>query len=167
MDKIRPILFQILSLLVFSAILAGAGNLLLPKRIPWIQDWGSHIETLAQQENIQTIPLRKAWELHGEEQCLFVDARVNKEYQANHIRGALSCPLEQLNDNPETLEALLLDERSLVIYCSNNLCDDGLLLAIELKDMGQTNCVLLVDGFTAWKEATLPVEPNANIEEVQ
>ncbi len=148
----KPLLKKILLLSFVGAAAALLANTFLPHRIPWVQDWSHHIEAKAARQKIGIVPLGAALALHQTESHRFVDARPAEEYAKGHIPGALSLPFQTLDDHFETAESLLDSETPLVVYCGNRDCDDALLLAIELQNMGATHLTLYIDGFELWKK---------------
>ena len=156
------IIKQILLITLVSGLLAGAANLVHPYRIPWVQDWGNYVEAKAVQAGIEIVPLGLALSIYKTGDHLFVDARSVMEYGKGHIPNAVSLPFDDLDNRILTLEQLLDSEVPLVVYCKNRECDDALLLAIELRDMGQSNLLYYVDGFELWEESGCPVEAIRN-----
>ncbi len=146
---------QILLIILTSGLLSGVANLIHPHRIPWIQEWGNYVEAKAVQSGIEVIPLGFALSLHQEGDHLFVDARSAMEFEKGHVSKALSMPLD---NQLLTLEQVLDSEAPVVVYCRNRECDDALLLAMELRDMGKSNLLYYVDGFELWEESGCPVE---------
>ncbi len=149
---------QVLLIILASGLLAGAVNLIHPRRIPWVQDWGNYVEARAIQAGIEVIPLSLAHSFHQSEDHQFVDARPAKEYGKGHVPSAISLPFEHLDNQLPVLEQVLDSDKSLVVYCRNRECDDALLLAMELRDMRQSNLLYYVDGFELWEESGCPVE---------
>jgi len=87
-----------------------------------------------------------------------VDARKAKEYQELHVQGAMNVP-------PETWAALSSSElmktdktQELVVYCSQESCDDALKLAQKLRDAGFTRVMAFTGGFRAWDDAGYPAD---------
>jgi rhodanese-related sulfurtransferase len=141
-----------------SGLLAGMANLVHPCRIPWVQDWGNYVEARAVQAGIDVIPLSTALSMHRVESHLFVDARTSGEYSNKHIREAVSLPIAEMDIHLEALEQVLYAQQPLIVYCRNRECDDALLLALELRAMGESNLLYYVDGFELWEESGCPVE---------
>ena len=81
-----------------------------------------------------------------------VDVRPAEEYEAGHIAGAVSLPLEQLEARLDELE----DGPEIVAYCRGPLC----LLApqaVSLLRARGLNARSLEDGMPEWRRANLPV----------
>ena len=144
--------------------MAGVANLVHPHRIPWVQDWSNYVEAKAVQAGIEVIPLGLALSLHEAGEHWFVDARSAMEFEKGHIPKALCLPFEDLDNQFQALEQVLESDVPLVVYCTHRECDDALLLAIELRDMGRSNLLYYVDGFELWEESGCPVEALRNHE---
>jgi rhodanese-related sulfurtransferase len=91
----------------------------------------------------------------------FVDARLEKEFAAGHILGAMSVSAESL---PESLVAVLpnLDpkrERPVVVYCGGGECHASHMVADLLRQAGYGHVHVFTDGFPAWEGAKLPIDP--------
>ena len=154
----RSTIKQVLLILLSSGLLAGAANLVHPRRIPWVQAWDSYVEAKAMQAGIEVIPLGLALSIHESGTHLFVDARPAMEYRKGHVPSAVSLPFEALDEQFRVLGQILSSEAPVVVYCRSRDCDDALLLAIELRDMGKSNLLYYVDGFELWEESGCPVE---------
>ncbi len=150
----KDTLKQIGILLLASAVLAGAANLVHPRKIPWVQDWSAQVEEQARDLGVPVVSLATAFELFKNREAVFIDARPEEEYFQGHVPGALSVPLSDLGNR---LFDLMEFDQKLVAYCSGRDCDDALLLAVELKK-ARLDSVVLIDGFEGWKKAGGEVE---------
>lgn len=82
-----------------------------------------------------------------------LDVRPDEEYQAAHIPGALSIPLEQLRDRLSELP----EDREIVAYCRGAYC----VLAYEAVDLLHSTgrrAMRLNEGMLEWRLGGLPVE---------
>ncbi|MDV7241112.1 MULTISPECIES: metalloregulator ArsR/SmtB family transcription factor [Rhodococcus] len=82
-----------------------------------------------------------------------LDVRPREEYQAGHIPGAVSIPLDQLADHLADLPA----DQEIVAYCRGAYCvlaHDAVRL---LTDHGR-RASRLADGMLEWRLAALPVD---------
>jgi rhodanese-related sulfurtransferase len=139
-------------ILLAGAVAAVMANSMHPRRIPWVQDWSGQVEARAGEQGIRVISLIDALgKLHSAE-AVFVDARPVEHFTRGHIPGAVSVPFDQFDAFFPVMADLIDSGRELVMYCTNRECDDALLLAIELQNMGCSNVVLFVDGFEFWKK---------------
>ena len=109
-------------------------------------------------QGVKTLDLAQAYQIWQEQQALFVDARKAEEYQELHVQGAV-------NVSPETWaelsssELLKMDRmRELVVYCSQESCDDALKLSKKLRKAGFTRVFAFTGGFRAWDEAGYPAD---------
>lgn len=111
------------------------------------------------------IGLAQAVELHGlamaGEQVLFLDARLESDYEAGHIDGAFSMPFTRLGTD-EGIDTILMlaspgDGTLFVIYCTGGDCEASEDTAIRLTDLGFDNFAIMADGYEDWKAAGHPV----------
>ena len=143
---------QIGYILLASAALSVGVNVVHPRRIPWVQDWSRQVEAQAAKQDIKVIPLTVALERFRCGESLFVDARSAIHFAQGHISAAVSVPFEQFDELFPAIVDLIDSGRELVVYCSNRECDDALLLASRLKEIGGSNTVLYIDGFEMWEK---------------
>ena len=109
-------------------------------------------------QGVKTLDLAQAYQTWQEKRTLFVDARKAEEYRELHVQGAVNVP-------PETWAELSASElmkmeraRELVVYCSQESCDDALKLAKKLRAAGFTRVMAFTGGFRAWDEAGYPAD---------
>jgi DNA-binding transcriptional ArsR family regulator/rhodanese-related sulfurtransferase len=83
---------------------------------------------------------------------IVLDARPAREYEAGHIAGAISVPIDELQ---ERLRALPRD-KEYVAYCRGPYCvyADR---AVELLTKSRRRARRLMEGFPEWRAAGLPV----------
>jgi rhodanese-related sulfurtransferase/DNA-binding transcriptional ArsR family regulator len=81
-----------------------------------------------------------------------LDVRPAEEYRAGHIPGALSVPLEHL----EQQIAALPPGREIVAYCRGPYCVLAFEAVERLRQRGH-RARRLVDGFPEWRAAGLPI----------
>jgi rhodanese-related sulfurtransferase len=86
-----------------------------------------------------------------------VDVRPAEEYEAGHIAGAISIPLEQL----ETRLKELGRDLDIVAYCRGPLCLLAQRAVALLRNHG-FEARSLVDGMPQWRSASLPVAAGAD-----
>lgn len=85
-----------------------------------------------------------------------LDVRPRPEYDAGHIRGALSIPVSDLKARLDEIP----DGADVVAYCRGPFCvyaDD----AVRLLTKKGRSAMRLEDGFPEWADARLPVEDAA------
>jgi rhodanese-related sulfurtransferase/DNA-binding transcriptional ArsR family regulator len=83
---------------------------------------------------------------------IILDARPTREYEAGHIAGAISVPIDELHARLRTLPK----NRAYVAYCRGPYCvyADR---AVELLVRSRRRAKRLSDGFPEWQAAGLPV----------
>ena len=85
-------------------------------------------------------------------EVIILDARPAREYEAGHIAGAISVPIDELHSRLRTLPK----NREYVAYCRGPYCvyADR---AVELLVRSRRRATRLSDGFPEWLAAGLPV----------
>lgn len=154
----RTSVFQGGLLLAVSVVAALVVNAVRPDGIPLIAEPAAeHVVALESGERID-IPLeaaRQAWEA-GEVQ--FLDARPASQYADGHIEGAISLPWLSFDQHADRVLPMLRDDATLITYCDGVQCSLSKELAKVLVDFGFPEVRVLVNGWSAWKEAGLPTE---------
>src|SRR5829696_7963557 len=82
-----------------------------------------------------------------------LDVRPEEEYQAGHIPGALSVPMDALEAALQTLP----EDKEIVAYCRGPYCvfsDD----AVQFLNVRGYRASRLTEGFPEWRAAGYPVE---------
>jgi rhodanese-related sulfurtransferase len=130
---------QALLILLAALIPAGLTAAFHPRRPAWSED------TLQPGEvKLQTV---LAW---GSD-VLWIDARSLKDYEAEHVPGAILLNLEDW----EQLFPRFLDrwrpEEKIVVYCSSTSCELSHEVAERLKTNGISPVYVLKGGWEAWK----------------
>jgi rhodanese-related sulfurtransferase len=110
-----------------------------PRRPPWSE------ETLSAGEaRIQTV---LAW---GRD-VQWIDARSAKEYEAEHVPGAILLNLEDWDQLfPQFLDQWN-PEKKVVVYCSSTACELSHEVAERLQKAGISPVYVLKGGWEAWK----------------
>ena len=86
---------------------------------------------------------------------VFIDARLSRDYEAGHLEGAISVPID-CNDI-ERREATLNIAKGaqIVMYCQSAGCRYAEIVAIKLKEDGFTNISIYKGGWADWEEKNL------------
>ncbi len=107
---------------------------------------------------IETVSVQEAATDLSGETAVFLDVREPTEWET-HIEGALQIPrgiLEAAADPSSPRHEPVLDpERRVIVYCRSGA--RSAMATATLKIMGFSHAVNLGGGFTAWREAGLPV----------
>ena len=109
-------------------------------------------------QGVRTLDLAKAYQIWQDKKALFVDARKAEEYQELHVQGAVNVPPEKWAELSSAKLMQMERTRELVVYCSQESCDDALKLAKKLKAAGFTRVMAFTGGFRAWDEAGYPAD---------
>ena len=150
--------WQIPALLILSAVAALAVNAIRADRLPLISDFSVAARmTTATGERID-ISLEEAEKLFFTHTAVFIDARSGEDYANGHIQGARSLPWHDVDLNFMAVTADLDLATAIVTYCEGETCELSHDLALFLRDAGFANTRVLVNGWTVWQQAGLPVE---------
>jgi len=109
-------------------------------------------------QGVKTLDLAQAHHIWQEKKALFVDARKAEEYQELHVQGAVNVPPETWAELSSSELMKMAKTQELVIYCSQESCDDALKLAKKLRAAGFIRVMAFTGGFRAWDEAGYPAD---------
>lgn len=84
-----------------------------------------------------------------------VDVLDREHYETEHIRGAISLPL---NDIEKEAQRVLNKDDLIVVYCANFDCQASTKAAEKLLAMGYKNVFDYKGGLKDYREANLPLE---------
>jgi rhodanese-related sulfurtransferase len=150
--------WQTLALVILSAVAAVAVNALRPDRLPLVGDWSVAARiTTATGERID-ISMDEAEKLFFTDAAVFIDARSEEDYTRGHIQNARSLPWHEADLRFMVVTEALDLEMPIVTYCDGETCELSHDLALFLRDAGFVNTRVLVNGWTLWQQAGLPME---------
>jgi rhodanese-related sulfurtransferase len=115
----------------------------------------------AAEKHIDTLSINEAGKLIDDESVVFVDIRDIRELQREgKLPGAAHAPRGMLEfwvdpDSPYHRELFAADKK-FVFYCASAW--RSALATHTVQQMGMENVCHLQGGFTAWKEAEMPIE---------
>jgi len=104
------------------------------------------------------VPLAKAEKMFAEKAAVFMDARSKQEYDVGHIQGAINLPWHEVEQQIMGMVERIPPDRLIITYCDGETCALSKDLALFLKEMGYEKVRVLVNGWSLWKGAGLPVE---------
>jgi rhodanese-related sulfurtransferase len=84
-----------------------------------------------------------------------VDARSVLSYREEHIKGAISLPLNEVDE--KTVQMLGKNDE-IVVYCSSFSCSASVDEVKKLRKMGFRNVKHYAGGIKDWKKAGYPTE---------
>jgi rhodanese-related sulfurtransferase len=88
-------------------------------------------------------------------QVLWIDARIQEQYDAGHIPGALLLNEQHFEEQLFTyLDILQTNTKPIILYCGAARCDASRKILERLKQtLPVENAFVLKGGWNAWKEA--------------
>lgn len=90
--------------------------------------------------------------------ALLVDARNGLAYAKQHLKGAVSLPLEEIDARLDEFVAKVPKERLLITYCNGFGCPDSFDLGVRLLAAGFQQVLVFEGGFPQWRDAGRPLE---------
>lgn len=103
---------------------------------------------------MQLSVVKKFFDANG---ALFVDAREPYEFDEGHIPGAINLPFDVALSEPETLAALPVGGRPVIVYCGGGDCELSIKIAEELIFAGHGRVTYFQGGMPEWIENGYPV----------
>ena len=153
--------WQILALVILSAVAAVAVNALRPDRLPLVGDWSVAARITTSTGERMDISLDEAQKLFFTHAAVFIDARSEEDYARGHIQNARSLPWHEVDLRFMGVTEELDLEMPIVTYCDGETCELSHNLALFLRDAGFLNTRVLVNGWALWQQADLRVESGA------
>lgn len=106
-------------------------------------------------DDLKPVKREELLQLVSSGEAVVVDVRPAGEYQAGHIAGAISIPLDSLSKHL----AKLPTNQEVVAYCRGPYCMFAYEAVSQLRSQGY-KARRLEDGYPEWKAGQLPVEKN-------
>ncbi len=154
----KTLLRQALIILLVSSALGLAVNQLRPDGIPILEQDTPESGTSSGDDRGLSLSLADAGALHESGEAIFLDARPKDWFEAGHIKDARNLPAERVEELYEEVLKGVPEDAPIITYCDGESCDLSHELAWELMIRGYTNVHVLINGWTLWNEAGLPVE---------
>jgi len=114
-------------------------------------------EKLGQEGQNKVISIEEAEQAFFSKKALFLDARSSELYETGHIKGARSMPSQQSDEYFDKVMRNIPKNAMIITYCDGEGCSLSKDLALYLFFRGYDNIQVLVNGWTRWVEAGLPV----------
>jgi rhodanese-related sulfurtransferase len=149
---------QILALVGLSTVSASAVNSLRADRLPLVGDWSPAGRITTATGERMDISLFEAQKLFANDAAVFIDARPMEDYVQGHIQGARSLPRQELDLKFIDVTKDLEPETPIITYCDGETCELSHDLALFLRDAGFVNTQVLVNGWSLWQLAGMPVQ---------
>ena len=106
-------------------------------------------------DDLKPVKREELLQLVSSGEAVVVDVRPAGEYQAGHIAGAISIPLDSLSKHLAKLPM----NQEVVAYCRGPYCMFAYEAVSQLRSQGY-KARRLEDGYPEWKADLLPVEKN-------
>jgi rhodanese-related sulfurtransferase len=141
-----------------AVVLGLLFNQLRPDGIPLVADWSMETQAAnALGENL-AIPLEEAEVLFYAGEAVFIDARHSDDYALGHIQGALNLTPEEMEAVHWRVMAGIPHDAALITYCDGESCSLSKEVALLLREKGYSNVRMLLNGWSLWRQADLPVD---------
>ncbi len=107
---------------------------------------------------VPLIDEREARRYLGDPTTVFVDARLEKDYSASHVKGAVFLEPGSKEDRYPLVQPLLPQDARLILYCYGPQCPMAEEVAAFLAQLGYKNMMIMSAGFKAWRQQGYPIE---------
>jgi rhodanese-related sulfurtransferase len=120
--------------------------------------WRGGDPDLLRYPKVKSITIAEAISLHDQATTLFLDARPKRDFEAEHVRGAVSFSADDLGAAFEELRDFLGADVTLVVYGQETL---PAVRAVEFLAQRGHEARVLEGGWRAWKTRGLATETGA------
>lgn len=140
-----------------AVALAAVSNALNPLGIRWTAAPDGRVGIpRAFESRLPEIDVTKAFTLYRSGDALFVDSRDQKDYDEDHIPGAINIPMRRWDEVWPAMQFRLPKTRLLVLYCYGVRCGLSTRQGKRLLELGYEHLAVLDYGWKAWREAGYP-----------
>ncbi len=160
-QNLKRALWQMPLLMVMAALSAVSVNHWRSDGISLVGNWSVDARFADAAGDSLVIGMEAAERLFRQETALFLDARPPGQYAEGHIHGAVSLPWQEVDRYLMETADRLEGPKTIITYCDGESCDLSHELALFLKEMGFENVRVLVNGWTLWRRAGLPIQTGA------
>jgi len=157
-QRLYQTLWQAPLLIVLACAIPIGVNQWRSDGIALVGDWTPEARITDTAGESLIVNLAEASRLFREEAAIFVDARPENQYAEGHIQGALNIPWQDVDRYFVETADLLGGAPTVITYCDGESCDLSHELAIFLQEMGFKDVRVLVNGWTVWQQAGLPID---------
>lgn len=156
---------ELLILMGIAVITAFVANYFSPAGIAFFGEWDtskgvitakSKQDVVVRELEIEDVFMAK--KIYDTGKYIFADARDHESFEEGHIKGAVSMPVNQFDENIVSFLEKYPISTPVVTYCSGRECDDSHKLAQYFFDEGYTNVNVFTDGYPAWEAEGYPIE---------
>ena len=104
------------------------------------------------------VALAQVKELHDSGQAVLVDARSTASFAKEHIKGAVSLPLEEAARQKSPQLSKVAKDALVIAYCNGFSCHDSMELGKLLIKAGYSQVYVFEGGLPEWRDAGYPTE---------
>ena len=156
---------EICIITVISIIAAFGVNSFSPNGIALVGQWDTSQGVISAigkndvvMEELEIDDVTHAKTLYDTGHVLFVDARSFEDFTDGHLKGAVSLPVGQYDEQIDGFLELHDLDIPIVTYCSGRTCEDSHHLAQLLMERGYMNISVMIDGFPGWETEGYPID---------
>lgn len=163
----RKPLFEVIwqsgAILALALALSFSVNHLRKDGLPVVGDWSpkARLSTLNTAED-PVVTIEEARALFMTNGAIFIDSRPREAYLAGHIEGALNLPSDSFEEYFPRVMADVPPDTLLITYCDGETCALSKEVALGLAGNGYSHTRVLVNGWSVWQDANLPVRTGEN-----
>jgi rhodanese-related sulfurtransferase len=161
-SAVKQAIWHIPAIIVVAGLIAVGINHFRADGLPLVGNWSVEARFADAAGESLVVSLEEARRLFAVQGTLFLDARPAEQYAENHIQGALSLPWQEVDQSFDQMSGCLEQAAAIITYCDGESCDLSHELALFLKEMGFKNVRVLVNGWTLWQQAGLPIRMGAD-----
>jgi rhodanese-related sulfurtransferase len=157
-QQLMQSVWQCAAIFTLAIFLGFSINQFRNNRLPLFEDWSMEARLMSPSGKRLDISLVEAKNLFFKQAAIMMDARPNDDYEKGHIRNARSLPWEEVDQRFMEVTKDISVDTPIITYCDGETCNLSHHLANFLLDMGFTNVRILVNGWTKWQNADLPID---------
>ena len=149
---------QLLVIVLAAVAIALVSNHFRPSPMQLVGNWSQEARLVSPSGRQLAISLGEAKVLHQSRGAVFMDARPLEEFTKGHIQGAISLPWHEAEQRVMDATADMANDVLVITYCDGDSCNLSKDLALFLENLGFSKVLVLVNGWTLWQDAGLPIE---------
>ena len=149
---------QVFFIALIVSVAGFASNKIRSDKMPLVENWSAKSNLVTSSGENLEISLSEATNLFKKGEAVFIDARSLEEYDKGHIKGAKSLPYKEADWKFVEATAGVSEDSAVITYCDGETCELSMELAVFLRNAGYKNAKVLSNGWSAWKQNSLPVD---------
>lgn len=146
------------AMFILAIFLGFSINQFRDSRLPLFDDWSMEARLITPSGVQLDISLIEAKNLFFQQAAIIIDARPNDDYEKGHIRGALGLPWCDVDQRFMEVTKDISVDTPIITYCDGETCELSHNLANFLLELGFNNVRILINGWTKWQNADLPID---------